>query len=145
MNILKILTDRRLRGNLGERAAVRFLKRAGFRILEKNFTTENSEIDIIAKDRETTVFVEVKTRSISAISPKEPRPASSVTPEKQRKIISASAGFMRKRRIKTRMRYDVIEVYLENVGGKDKVKEIRHLVNTFDLNSAYDKKFYHGN
>ena len=145
MNILKILTDRRLRGNLGERAAVRFLKRAGYRILEKNFTTENSEIDIIAKDRETTVFVEVKTRSISAMSPNEPRPASSVTPEKQRKIISASAGFMRKRRIKTRMRYDVIEVYLENVGGKDKVKEIRHLVNTFDLNSAYDKKFYHGN
>ena len=145
MNILKILTDRRLRGNLGERAAARFLRRSGYRILEKNFTTESAEIDIIAKDKETTVFVEVKTRSIASMDPKEPRPASSVTPEKQRKIIRASDSFMKKRRLKTRMRYDVIEVYLDNHGGKDKVKEIRHLVNTFDLNSAYDKKFYHGN
>lgn len=145
MNILKILTDRRIKGNLGERAAEKFLKKKRYKILERNFVGGTYEIDLIAKDGDTTVFAEVKTRSISAKDQREPRPASSVTPDKQKKLISASKFFMKKERLTTKMRYDVIEVFLENKNGKDEVIEIKHLISAFDFNTAYDKNFNHSN
>ena len=143
MNILKILTEKRIKGNLGEDASAKFLKKNGYKILERNFVDDGHEIDIVAYDkkRSTVVFVEVKTRSVGNIGKMESRPAASVTPEKQRKIISASTRFMSRVGRNKRMRYDVIEVFLENVGGKDKVKEIKHLVSAFDFNTAYDKRF----
>ena len=104
-----------------------------------------NEIDIVACIANTVVFVEVKTRSIGSQSQKEPRPASSVTPEKQRKIIKASSEFMRSRRLNKRMRYDVIEVYLENGEKKKRVKEIKHLVSTFDITTAFCRQFSNNN
>jgi len=143
MNILKILTEKRLKGNLGERAAAKYLKKKGYKILERNLVAGGNEIDIVAfdKKRNTVVFTEVKARSIQGIGSFESRPAASVTPEKQRKIISASTRFMSRMGQNTRMRYDVIEVYLENTKGKDKVGEIKHLISAFDFNTAYDKQF----
>ena len=89
MNILKILTEKRLKGNLGERAAAKYLKKKGYKILERNLVANGNEIDIVAfdKKRNTVVFTEVKARSIRGIGSFESRPAASVTPEKQRKII----------------------------------------------------------
>ena len=144
MNILKVLTDKRRKGNLGEDAAARFLTKNGYRILDRGFVGNHSEIDIVASCEKTTVFVEVKTRSVGSQSPMEPRPASAVTPEKQRKIISAARIFMKKRRLETRMRFDIIEVLLERVNDKEEVKDIRHLISAFDLNTAYDKAHYFG-
>ena len=86
MNILKILTVKREIGNIGELAAVKFLRKNGYKILERNYVAAGYEIDIIAENRDYTVFTEVKTRTLGAQSPKEARPASSVTPEKQRKL-----------------------------------------------------------
>ena len=86
MNILKILTERRKIGNFGERAAVSHLRRAGYKILGVNHVENDSELDIIAKDREFIIFAEVKTRRYGQDNPTEPRAASAVTPEKQRKI-----------------------------------------------------------
>jgi len=64
--------DTRNKGKSGEDIAVQFLKRRGYRILERNFRTKFGEIDIIARDRKTTVFIEVKLReSISSGYPSE--------------------------------------------------------------------------
>ena len=145
MNILKILTGKRLTGNFGEKKAAAFLKKKGYRILERGYVGNGNEIDIVASIDGTVVFVEVKTRSIGSENPKEPRPASSVTPEKQRKIIRASSEFMRTRRLSQRMRYDVVEVYLENRKNKKRVKEIKHLLNTFDISTAYSRHFSNSN
>lgn len=54
--------DKREKGNIGEQLAVRFLKTQGYRILSQNFKTKTGEIDIIAKDKKSIVFIEVKLR-----------------------------------------------------------------------------------
>ena len=92
MNILRVLTPKRVTGNFGERAAASYLRKNGYKILEKNFVGLGNEIDIIAKSRDTLAFVEVKTRNISSAPEFESRPAASVTKEKQRKIIKQKRG-----------------------------------------------------
>ena len=51
MKILEVLTRSRIIGNVGERAAAVYLKRKGYKIIERNYVAENNEIDIIAKNR----------------------------------------------------------------------------------------------
>ena len=145
MNILKVFTDKRRKGNVGEDAAAKFLRKNGYKILERNFVGDGSEIDLIAKNRKdgTTVFVEVKTRSVDKTGSYESRPAAAVTPEKQRTIIFASKIYMSRMRLKTKMRYDVIEVLLENIDGKEKIADIRHLISAYDYNTAYDAKYFY--
>ena len=140
MKILEILTPKRLIGNFGEREAARLLRKSGYKIIKKNYTALGAEIDIIARKDNVTTFIEVKTRSIKNLGYKEARPASSVTPEKQRKIIKAAKYYISHNPTDTRLRLDVIEVYLED-SIRLKVKEIKHIENAFDLNSAYDKKY----
>ena len=82
MKILEVLTPKRLIGNLGERAAVRFLRKNGYRIIKRNYTALGYEIDIIARKDNVTTFIEVKTRNVKYLGYKESRPASSVTPPK---------------------------------------------------------------
>ena len=143
MNILKILTPKRIVGNFGEKEAARFLRRSGYRILEQNYTAKESEIDIIARKKGVTAFVEVKTRNIKNLGGKEARPASSVTPEKQRKIIKAASRYNGRNPSDTRLRFDVIEVYIEDGERGTKVKEIKHLEAAFNLDTAYDAKYYY--
>lgn len=137
MKILEIDTFRRRIGNLGERLAARYLRRHGYKILEKNFVADGNEIDIIAKKDNTVAFVEVKTRTVGAENPLEPRPASSVTKEKQQKIIKVASAYRRQYSSDCRARFDIIEVYLEKTKTGRKTKEIKHLIGAFDLNTAY--------
>ena len=141
MNILKILTPKRIVGNFGEKEAARFLRRSGYRILEQNYIACGSEIDVIARKKGVTAFIEVKTRNVKSLGGKEARPASSVTPEKQRKIIKAASRYNGRNPSDTRLRFDVIEVYIEDGERGTKVKEIKHLEGAFDLNSAFDKNY----
>ena len=136
MNILKVLTERRKIGNTGERAAVRYLRRHGYKILKRNYVFENAEIDIIARKNNVTAFIEVKCRTAGALSEKESRPAASVTHKKQRKIIAAAHGYLSENTCKTRRRLDVIEVLCERVGKRLKVKEIKHLEGAFTRDTA---------
>lgn len=143
MNILKVLTPNRIIGNRGERAAAVYLMLHGYRIICRNYKTENAEIDIIARKKNITAFIEVKTRNVKHLGYMESRPASAVTPEKQRKIIGASTSFRKSHPFDTRMRYDIIEVYIEGGKRRPKIKEIRHLEASFDLNSAFNAKYYY--
>ena len=136
MKILELLTKKRFLGNAGESEACRYLKKHGYRILRRNFIAENAEIDIVAECREATVFVEVKTRTKERQNPKEPRPASAVTPEKQRKILKASKFFTKNP--DKAVRFDIIEVIYSELDPKHPV-EINHLISAFNFNSAYGR------
>lgn len=68
-------------GRAGEKTAIKFLKKNGYRIIEKNFRTKAGEIDVIAEQEKVLVFVEVKTRSGSQLG----HPVQALTPHKQKK------------------------------------------------------------
>ena len=130
MEILKVKTEKRRIGDLGEKLARRYLKKEGYKILEKNFVSDNNEIDIIAKRRDTVIFVEVKTRNFKegvSLSP-----SAAVTPEKQRKIIKAAKYYAAFFARESTLRLDVIEVILD---GRRK-KEINHIENAFNYNTS---------
>lgn len=139
MKILEVKTERREIGNIGERLAAKFLKKEGYKILERNYACSGNEIDIIAEDKQHTVFVEVKTRTLGKEDIKEPRPASAVTPEKQRKIISAAKYYLAFHKKEKRIRFDIVEVYLDGKKRK-KAEKILHLTSAFDKDSAYSRK-----
>ena len=136
MKILEILTPRKLLGNFGEKSAVKYLRKNRYNILKRNYVSNGHEIDIIAYKDNTIVFIEVKTRTLGHENPKEQRPASSVNKLKQRSIIEASRGYLATSSIDGKKRFDIIEVYVSE-GKKRKVDDIRHLINTFNLNTAY--------
>ena len=137
MKILEVKTPERILGSFGERKAARYLKRNGYRILKRNFVAEGSEIDLIARKGDTIVFVEVKTRTSDAISPIEPRPASAVTPKKQQSIIRAARVFCAFNPDECKKRFDIVEVIVNFKNNRYVLAEIKHLQNTFNLNTAF--------
>ena len=138
MKILEILTEKRRLGNRGERAAARYLWYHGYRILERNFVRHGAEIDLIAQKRDTVVFVEVKTRVREHQNPREPRPASAVTPQKQRKIIAAAQCYTPAMQRGLRYRFDIIEVYF-SANPTFKARQIVHIPGAFNKNSAQNR------
>lgn len=116
----------KLFGDRGERAAVKFLKRQGFRIVKRNYATPWGEIDIIALDGTTIVFVEVKTRS-SLIAG---RPEEAVTLDKQKTLTRMALAYLKKYRLlEHSARFDVIAVLWPD---ESHAPEIRHLRNAFE-------------
>ncbi len=113
----------RFLGDQGERAAARFLRRQGFRVLLRGFRTKRGEIDLIARDGKTLVFVEVKSRRQGA-------PAEAVTPEKQRRLTLAALEFLKKHRLLDHpARFDVVAiVWPEN----QREPSIEHFRNAFE-------------
>ena len=137
MKILEVLTKSRMTGNVGEKAAVKHLKKNGYKIMKRNYVAGDGEIDIIAENKDTVAFIEVKTRTLGKENLNEPRPASAVTPKKQRKIISAAKFYTGGYKKNKRARLDVIEVYLN---GDTSVNKIVHIENAFNYNTAYEEK-----
>lgn len=94
-------------GRSGEEIALRYLKKKNFRIVAQGFRFRRGEIDIIAYDRNTLVFIEVKTRSSREFGP----PEESVTPSKQRQIRKMAQGFLALHHIKdVECRFDVLSL-----------------------------------
>lgn len=136
MKILEVKTERREIGSVGERAAARHLRLRGYKILKRGYVANGHEIDIIAENRDYTVFVEVKTRTLGKKNPAEPRPAAAVTPEKQRSIISTAKFFLGTHPRGKRVRFDIIEAYLDE---RKRVKELTHLEGAFNANTAHGR------
>lgn len=136
MNILKVLTEKRRVGNLGEAAAAKYLKRHGYKILERNYVAFGNEVDIIARSKDTISFVEVKTRTLTKNGENLKRPASAVTLEKQKKIIKCAKCYIGSLRYNSKLRnfkirLDVIEVYLERTDNGTKLQNIIHMEGAF--------------
>ena len=138
MKILDVLTKQRKIGNKGEKIAVKSLKKEGYKILERNYVAFSSEIDIIAENKTTLAFIEVKTRTVEKENPREARPASAVTPDKQRKIINTAKCYIATHRTEKRISLDIIEVYLKPDGRKSRVV---HMENAFNRNSANEREY----
>ena len=137
MNIFKAKTKRRTLGDIGEKAACRYLKLRGYKILKRNFIAADGEIDIVAESRSAIVFVEVKTRTKETQSEMESRPSAAVTPHKQRHILRTSKFFPKPNG--KPMRFDIIEVIYAKENLK-KPEQITHMVSAFNRDTAYSKK-----
>lgn len=88
-------------------AAVYLTQKKGYKILEKNYRTKNGEIDIIAKDKNTIVFVEVKARRSSYYG----NPKYAVTPTKQKKISMVALYYLKTKNMSTaKARFDVVAI-----------------------------------
>jgi putative endonuclease len=96
-------------GKAGEEAAVQYLCRQGYRIVERNYRCRFGEIDLIARDGKTLTFIEVKTRRSQRFGPA----AAAVTLEKQRHLIKASQLYLiQKRKAHELCRFDVVTIEL---------------------------------
>jgi putative endonuclease len=113
-------------GDRGEELAASFLEKQGIRVVERNFRCKGGEVDIIARDGETTVFIEVKTRRNLAYGV----PQLAITPFKQRQISKAALTWLaKKRQHNTPARFDVIAILLES----DVTSSIEHIRDAFEL------------
>ena len=94
-------------GKDSESMAVRYLKKSGYKILEQNYRNQLGEIDIIARDKKTLAFVEVKsTRTDSFGNPKW-----AVTPKKQRKISMVALFYLKAtKQNNAKARFDVVAI-----------------------------------
>ena len=115
-------------GEKGEAIAVRQLKKAGYKIIDTNYRTQLGEIDIIAKEKDTIVFVEVKARrSVHFGSPKQ-----AVTLQKQKKISMVALYYLKTiGQSSAKARFDVVAV----IANRDEPR-VEIIKNAFEL--AYE-------
>jgi putative endonuclease len=98
---------RRWFGSRSERAAARFLKKLGYRILARNFSCPLGELDVIALDQDTIVFVEVRSTEDEGVE----KTAASVNDEKQRRLTRMALLYLQQKRLLDRAaRFDVLVV-----------------------------------
>jgi putative endonuclease len=117
-------------GELGERAAKKHLKQLGLKYLTANFRSERGEIDLVFRDEDCLVFVEVKTRS----SEDWVRPAAYVDKRKRRLLCQTALDYLRLlKNPPVKIRFDIVEVLLQ----ESNVREVRHLPNTFVMEKPY--------
>lgn len=106
-------------GKKGEIAALKYIKKKGYKVLNQNFKTAIGEIDIIAKHKDTVVFIEVKSRTDDNMG----MPSQAVNYHKQKKISLVACQYLKQNNLfGTSCRFDVIEI----CGG-----EINHIQNAF--------------
>lgn len=106
-------------GDEGEKIAQEFFKKKGFKILEKNYRTVFGEIDIIAKDKDVLVFIEVKTRADAAFG----HPFEAVDRRKREKIRKVALCYMKNLKKECAARFDVLSINVE--GGSEKIEHFR--------------------
>lgn len=107
-----MVMDNRQKGWAGEGLAVDYLRENGFRIIAQNWQSRLGEIDIIAEDKETLVFIEVKTRRTASYG----LPQEAVTHYKQKQIIKTALGYLKSKRFINRdIRFDVVSILEEKV------------------------------
>jgi putative endonuclease len=117
-------------GAMGEAAARRHLQKLGLKFLTANYRSARGEIDLVFRDGDCLVFVEVKTRS----SEDWERPAAAVDREKRWHLTRAGLDYLRLlHNPPVKVRFDIVEV-LTSEGG---VREIRHLPNSFEMSKPY--------
>lgn len=109
-------------GNKGEEIAIRFLKSKGYKILIRNFLTPFGEADIVAKDGDSIVFVEVKTRSSDTFG----QPFEAVNYRKQERLRRIALYYLKKNSEDLDVRFDVVSIMY-----KDEGVEINHLIDAF--------------
>ena len=117
--------QKQILGEEGERIAETFLRKKGYRVVERNYRCPVGELDLILLDRRVVVFVEVKTRSDDRFG----APLESVGPRKQKKMIKTALFFLTRHRLHNRdARFDVVGISYQ--GGEPMVE---HIQNAFEI------------
>lgn len=117
-------------GELGERTARKHLRKLGMKFLTANFASERGEIDLIFRDKDCLVFVEVKARS----SEDWVRPAARVDARKRRLLSQTALDYLKLlKNPEVKIRFDIVEVLLDD----GEVREVRHLPNAFVMSKPY--------
>ena len=117
-------------GESGERSAKKHLRQKGMKFLVANFRSARGEIDLIFRDDDCLVFVEVKTRS----SEDWVRPANTVNAHKRRLLSQTALDYLKLlKNPEVKIRFDIVEVLLSD----GEIAEVRHLPNTFTLTKPY--------
>ncbi|MBM3462395.1 MAG: YraN family protein [Armatimonadetes bacterium] len=122
---MAIPTMRQVLARAGEEAAACFLAERGYVILARNARLHNGELDIVARDGRTLVFVEVKTRA----SVRYGKPQEAVERRKQERVRNLALAWMQNHRLNdSACRFDVIAVRATNEG---KVLNVEHFLSSF--------------
>ena len=121
-------------GAKGEQIAVKFLKKSGYKILQRNYRCKLGEIDIVCYDHGTIAFVEVKTRHSDTYGP----PELSVTEVKKRQIVKIALHYVAEKKIEGRdFRFDVVSVFHTPM---KKQPEITLFKNAFTKNDSISSR-----
>lgn len=115
------MMDKREKGIEGETKAVAYLRKQGYEIICQNWRYKHLEIDIIARESQTLVFVEVKTRSYTAFG----LPYEAVSPAKQAKLARAANLYITASGYEGEIRFDVVSVISSGKTTHDSVRLIR--------------------
>lgn len=116
-------------GDEGERAAAKYMQENGYSIIETNYHSKFGEIDIIAKNSEYVVFVEVKARKSTAYG----SPCEFVDFRKQQKIIKTAYKYIAENNIEAPLRFDVCEIiHKPGAGGKIVLSSINYIEGAFE-------------
>ena len=112
-------------GRLGERLAAKFLRRRGYHIIETNFRCRGGEIDIIARQRDCLVFIEVRTRSSSSFG----SPEESITQAKRSRLIFTALTYISSHnKLPEQWRIDVVAVEVDAQGQAKRIEIIENAV-----------------
>ena len=107
-------------GRIGENIIADYITKLGYKVVERNFACNQGEIDIVAKDKEELVFIEVKTRTDISYG----EASEAVTDTKKRHLINSIKYYIYKQKLENQpIRIDVAEVYINK--GKVKVNYIK--------------------
>jgi putative endonuclease len=109
-------------GKQGEEIAISHLLKLGYYILEKNWRAGRNEIDIIAKDKDFLVIIEVKSRRNDNFA----EPEEAVTKDKQQALVRAANAYIFRKNIDLETRFDIISI----IHNKDETR-INHLKDAF--------------
>lgn len=109
-------------GRKGEELAAAYLRSQGYAILHRNYRTPLGEADLVARDGEAVVFVEVKARSSDAFG----QPFEAVDPRKQEKIKRVALYYLKQNRLEAPVRFDVISIVSRSGGS-----EVNHIREAF--------------
>lgn len=124
------LTDKRHKGNQAEALACVYLQQQGLVLIDKNFSIQAGEVDLIMRDSnspDTLVFIEVRYRKNADYG----GAAGSITTHKQRRIIKAALAYMQKHEPQSSMRFDVVAIEGDNEGKISNNCEINWIANAF--------------
>lgn len=122
---MSVNNSKQVLGKEGERIAEQYLKRKGYKLVERNYRCAAGEVDLIVLDRRVIVFVEVKTRTGHGFG----TPLEAVQPRKQRKMMRAAQFFLSQKKLHQRdARFDVVGI---SWPGQEPLVE--HIENAFEL------------
>jgi len=125
MGLFSKLIPSKRRGDLGEDAAARFLEERGFRVLERNWRFRQWELDLVCRDGDTIVFVEVKTRGAGTMG----TPADGLNRKKQMRLVKAASQYLTKKDLWDEpCRFDLAAVVDSGTS-----MDVEHTEDAFDL------------